>query len=85
MAWKGVGTGPVGRTPGEGNAIRAPLAEGCIHVYGASDLSQEMQPLDVVRVDLTPYLADGTKGEADLTVALDSQMFIKVKAEAEIR
>ena len=72
-------------TPGEGNAIRAPLAEECIHVYGASDLSQEMQPLDVVRVDLTPYLADGTKGEADLTVALDSQMFIKVKAEAEIR
>lgn len=68
-------------TPGEGNSIRAPLVTGCIHVYGTDDLSRRMQYLAGTRFDLTPYLKDGTRGEADLTVALGSHTFIKVKAE----
>lgn len=68
-------------TPGGGNAIRAPLVTGCIHVYGTDDLSRRMQYLARTRFDLTPYLKDGTRGEADLTVALGSHTFIKVKAE----
>lgn len=68
-------------TPGEGNAIRAPLATGCVHVYGTRDLSQRMKYLSGTAFDLTPYLRDATRGEADLTVALGSCTFIKVKAE----
>lgn len=68
-------------TPGEGNAIRAPLATGCVHVYGTRDLSQKMRYLSGTTFDLTPYLRDATRGEAGLTVALGSCTFIKVKAE----
>ena len=68
-------------TPGAGNAIRAPLATGCVHVYGTRDLSQKMRYLSGTAFDLTPYLRDATRGEADLTVALGSCTFIKVKAE----
>ena len=68
-------------TPGEGNAVRAPLATGCVHVYGTRDLSQKMKYLSGTAFDLTPYLRDATRGEADLTVALGSCTFIKVKAE----
>lgn len=67
--------------PGEGNAVRAPLATGCVHVYGTRDLSQKMRYLSGTAFDLTPYLRDATRGEADLTVALGSCTFIKVKAE----
>ena len=72
-------------TPGAGNAIRAPLATGCIHVYGTDDLSRKMTYIAGTQFDLTPYLKDGTKGEADLTVALGSHTFIKVKAETTIK
>ena len=68
-------------TPGAGNAVRAPLATGCVHVYGTRDLSQKMRYLSGTAFDLTPYLRDATRGEADLTVALGSCTFIKVKAE----
>ena len=72
-------------TPGEGNAIRTPFATGCIHVYGTSDLSRKMTYIAGTQFDLMPYLKDGTKGEANLTVALGSHTFIKVKAEASIK
>ncbi len=72
-------------TPGEGNAIRAPLATGCVHVYGTSDLSQKMRYISGTAFDLAPYLKDATKGEADLTVALGSHTFIKVKVETTIK
>ncbi len=72
-------------TPGEGNAIRAPLATGCVHVYGTSDLSQKMRYISGTAFDLTPYLKDVTKGEADLTVALGSHTFIKVKVETTVK
>ncbi len=68
-------------TPGAGNAIRAPLATGCVHVYGTRDLSQKMRYLSGTAFDLTPYLRDATRGEVGLTVALGSCTFIKVKAE----
>ena len=68
-------------TPGAGNSIRAPLATGCIHVYGTDSLQGKMRYIGHTSIDLTPYLKDATKGEADLTVALGSHTFIKVKAE----
>ncbi len=71
--------------PGEGNSIRAPLATGCLHAYGTSDLSQKMRFISGTTFDLTPYLQDATKGEADLTVALGSYTFIKIKAEIAIK
>jgi hypothetical protein len=72
-------------TPGEGNAIRASLATGCVHVYGTKDLSQKMRYISGTAFDLTPYLKDATRGEADLTVALGSHTFIKVKVETTIK
>ena len=72
-------------TPGEGNTIRAPLATGCVHVYGTKDLSQKMRYISGTAFDLTPYLKDATRGEADLTVALGSHTFIKVKVETTIK
>lgn len=72
-------------TPGAGNAIRAPLAMGCVHVYGTHDLSQKMRCLSGTAFDLTPYLQNATRDEADLTVALGSCTFIKVKAETTTR
>ena len=72
-------------TPGEGNAIRAPLATGCVHVYGTSDLGEKMRYISGTAFDLAPYLKDATKGEADLTVALGSHTFIKVKVETTIK
>ena len=72
-------------TPGEGNAIRAPLATGCVHVYGTSDLGEKMRYISGTAFDLAPYLGDATRGEADLTVALGSHTFIRVKVETTIR
>ena len=72
-------------TPGEGNTIRAPLATGCVHVYGTKNLSQKMRYISGTAFDLTPYLKDATRGEADLTVALGSHTFIKVKVETTIK
>ncbi len=71
--------------PGEGNSIRAPLATGCLHAYGTRDLSQKMRFISGTSFDLSPYLQDATKGEADLTVALGSYTFIKIKAEIAIK
>ena len=68
-------------TPGEGNAIRASLATGCVHVYGTSDLGEKMRYISGTKFDLTPYLEDATMGEAELTVALGSHTFLKVKVE----
>lgn len=80
-------TGRVGMkvVPGEGNEIRSNLAVGCIHVYGTSDLSSKMRYISGVSIDLTPYLGVETKGEAELTVALGSHTFIKIKAETVIK
>lgn len=66
--------------PGEGNSIRTVLATGCIHVYGTSNLGEKMRHVSGIQFDLAPYLQEGTKGEADLTVSLGSHTFLKVKA-----
>ena len=71
--------------PGEGNAIRAPLVKGCIHVYGTSDLGEKMRYIGNAEIDLAPYLQTETKGEAELTVDLGSHTFLKVKAETVIK
>lgn len=71
--------------PGEGNAIRAPLVKGCIHVYGTSNLGEKMRYVGNVEIDLAPYLRAETKGEAELTVDLGTHTFLKVKAESVIR
>ena len=63
------------------STARAPLATGCVHVYGTSDLGEKMRYISGTAFDLAPYLKDATKGEADLTVALGSHTFIKVKVE----
>ena len=72
-------------TPGEGNAIRTALATGCIHVYGTSNLAEKMRYISGTAFDLTPYLKDATKGEADLTVSMGTHTFIKVKAEKGVK
>ena len=72
-------------TPGEGNAIRTALATGCIHVYGTADLAEKMRYISGTSFDLTPYLGDATKGEADLTVSMGTHTFIKVKAEKGVK
>ena len=72
-------------TPGEGNAIRSALATGCIHVYGTSNLAEKMRYISGTAFDLTPYLKNATKGEADLTVSMGTHTFIKVKAEKGVK
>ena len=72
-------------TPGEGNAIRSALATGCIHVYGTADLAEKMRYISGTSFDLTPYLKEETKGEADLTVSMGTHTFIKVKAEKGVK
>lgn len=69
-------------TPGDGNEIRSALATGCVHVYGTDTLGEKMKYLSGTAYDLTPYLNAGTLGEADLTVAMGSCTFIKVKLES---
>lgn len=71
--------------PGAGNRIRFPLVTGCVHVYGTDDLAQSMRLLGGTAFDLTPYLAEKTKGEAVLTVSLGANTFIKVKLETETK
>ena len=71
--------------PGEGNAIRAPLVKGCVHVYGTSNLGEKMRYIGNTEIDLTPYLQTETKGEAELTVDLGTHTFLKVKAETVIK
>ena len=68
-------------TPGADNAVRTALATGCLHVYGTDRLGSPMRYISNVIFDLSPYLQPATRGEADLTVALGSHTFIKVKAE----
>ena len=72
-------------TPGEGNTIRSALIAGCIHAYGTSDLSSKMRYISGTSIDLTPYLKEETKGEANLTVTLGTHTFIKIKAETLIK
>jgi len=72
-------------TPGEGNTIRSVMATGCLHVYGTDDLKSKMRYISGVSFDLTPYLGESTRGEADLTVALGAHTFIKLKAETLIK
>ena len=71
--------------PGEGNAIRAPLVSGCIHVYGTNNLGERMRYVGNVEIDLAPYLREETMGEAELTVDLGTHTFLKVKAETVVR
>ena len=72
-------------TPGKGNAIKSQIATGCIHVYGTDDLHKKMRYISGVSIDASPYLDEKTKGEANLTVALGANAFLKVKAEKEIK
>ena len=68
-------------TPGDNNVIRNQMATGCIHVYGTSNLGEKMRYISHVSIDVSRYLKDATKGEADLTVAMGTHTFLKVKAE----
>ena len=72
-------------TPGEGNSIRSQLVTGCIHVYGTNDLLKKMWYVSKVSIDVSNYLREGTKGEADLTVTMGTHTFLKVKAETQIK
>ena len=72
-------------TPGEGNSIRSQLVTGCIHVYGTDDLLKKMRYISQVSIDVSNYLREGTKGEADLTVTMGTHTFLKVKAENQIK
>jgi hypothetical protein len=72
-------------TPGEGNSIRSQLVTGCIHVYGTNDLLKKMRYVSKVSIDVSNYLREGTKGEADLTVTMGTHTFLKVKAENQIK
>lgn len=72
-------------TPREGNSIRSQLVTGCIHVYGTDDLLKKMRYISQVSIDLSNYLREGTKGEADLTVTMGTHTFLKVKAETQIK
>lgn len=72
-------------TPGEGNSIRSQLVTGCIHVYGTDDLCKTMRYISQVSIDVSNYLREGTKGEADLTVTMGTHTFLKVKAETQIK
>lgn len=71
--------------PGEGNSIRSALATGCIHVYGTQDLSEKMKYISGASFDLTSYLRNETRGEADIVVSLGAYTFIKVKAETSVK
>ena len=72
-------------TPREGNSIRSQLVTGCIHVYGTDDLLKKMRYISQVSIDVSNYLREGTKGEADLTVTMGTHTFLKVKAETQIK
>ena len=72
-------------TPGEGNSIRSQLVTGCIHVYGTDDLLKKMRYILQVSIDVSNYLREGTKGEADLTVTMGTHTFLKVKVENQIK
>ena len=72
-------------TPGEGNSIQSQLVTGCIHVYGTNDLLKKMRYVSKVSIDVSNYLREGTKGEADLTVTMGTHTFLKVKAETQIK
>lgn len=67
-------------TPGGGNYFGAALDTGCINVYGAETLAEEMWRITGADVDTEPYLKSETKGEAELSVDLGNYNFIKVKA-----
>ena len=67
--------------PGEGNAIVSEVATGYLHVYGTDDLSKRMELVKKVGYDLTPYLRDESKGEAELYVTLGTHTFFKVSVE----
>ena len=72
-------------TPGERNSIRSQLVTGCIHVYGTDDLLKKMRYVSQVSIDVSNYLREGSKGEADLTVTMGTHTFLKVKAETQIK
>ena len=65
--------------PGTGNEIVSTIATGYVHVYGSSELGEDMQKLKTIEFDLTPYLKSESKGEASLTVELGSHSFFKVQ------
>lgn len=69
-------------TPGAENEIRSALATGCLHIYGADELTDAMELIEGAVIDLAPYLKEATKGEADITVTFGSRRFFRVKAGA---
>jgi hypothetical protein len=69
--------------PSEGNNIRSQLVTGCIHVYGTDDLSKSMKYISNVAINVSEYLREETKGEANLTVTMGTHTFLKVKIEKQ--
>jgi hypothetical protein len=44
-----------------------------------------MRYVSQVSIDVSNYLQEGTKGEADLMVTMGTHTFLKVKAETQIK
>ena len=71
--------------PGKGNELTMPVDTKFIHVFGSESLPAKMGYVSSVDFDASQYLASGTKGELDATVALARRRFLKVIVESETR
>ena len=71
--------------PGMGNELAMPVDTKFIHVFGSESLPAKMGYVSSVDFDASQYLASGTMGELDATVALARRRFLKVVVESETR
>ena len=71
--------------PGKGNELAMPVDTKFIHVFGSENLTSKMGYVSSVDFDASQYLASGTKGELDATVAFARRRFLKVVVESEAR
>ena len=71
--------------PGKDNELAMPVDTKFIHVFGSENLTSKMGYVSSVDFDASQYLASGTKGELDATVALARRRFLKVVVESEAR
>ena len=71
--------------PGKDNALALPAETRFIHVFGSESLPAKMGYVSSVDFDASQYLASGTMGELDATVALARRRFLKVVAETTPR
>ena len=71
--------------PGKGNELAMPVDTKFIHVFGSEDISAKMGYVSSVDFDASQYLASGTMGELDATVALARRRFLKVVVESAER